>query len=430
MARNNNQNSNNNRNNNSNEYNYNPNLLFRPDSLYPGSLFSPRRQPPQQGGQGHKCRGKTPRPERFNNKRCRNPDTEIKYPYMRQKLKNRLRNLDLHGADGDTDGYLKWIWPYRKSEHRGSYDRNNRYKVVKRPDLNGIPRFSINHYLKQNCAASAITTTLPRLIKNKNKNDDKIYFSTATESQPKKQADLDWKRKIIADRIGKLPEQQRRRVCRQIKENYVERNKVTKRWSELYNNDMLKRMHETYLGEKRRGPLELIRQLLLRPETFDDDYYKKGLYTVAKKHNGPAAVSLKERGDAEQWGNLGGNPRSVSRTKQYKMMKAYIEENDTQALNLNPTPERRSTPAAGRDGRQQTPERLPKNLSNLNVPNLPKNVQQALNKQLRSPAQSQAINDHTTSNLSNVNFSNVNFSNVNLSELQRLLKGRESPAGR
>ena len=250
MARNNNQNSNNNRNNNSNEYNYNPNLLFRPDSLYPGSLFSPRRQPPQQGGQGHKCRGKTPRPERFNNKRCRNPDTEIKYPYMRQKLKNRLRNLDLHGADGDTDGYLKWIWPYRKSEHRGSYDRNNRYKVVKRPDLNGIPRFSIDHYLKQNCAASAITTTLPRLIKNKNKNDDKIYFSTATESQPKKQADLDWKRKIIADRIGKLPARQRKRVCQQIKENYVERNNEKKGWSELYNNEMLRRMHGMYLGEQ------------------------------------------------------------------------------------------------------------------------------------------------------------------------------------
>ena len=245
-------NSNNNRNNNSNRYNYNPDLLFRPDSLYPGSLFSPRRQPPQQGGQGHKCRdGKTPRPEQFNNKRCRNPDTEIKYPYMRQKLKDRLRNLGLHGADGDTDGYLKWVWPYRKSEQRGSYDRNNRYKVVKRPDLNGIPRFSINHYLKQNCAASAITTTLPRLIKNKNKNDDKIYFSTATESQPKKQADLDWKRKIIADRIGKLPARQRRRVCQQIKENYVERN-ASVGWSELYNNEMLTRMHGMYLGEQ--GP--------------------------------------------------------------------------------------------------------------------------------------------------------------------------------
>jgi hypothetical protein len=307
---------------NSNQYNPDFDLLFRPDSLYPDSLFS---VPSQQ--RGHKCRdGKTPRPGQFNNKRCRNPDTEIKYPYMRQKLKNRLRSLRLHGADGDTDGYLKWVWPYRKSEQRGSYERNNRYKVVKRPDLNGIPRFSIDHYLKQNCATNAITTTLPRLLKNDE--DGKIYFST-------KQADLDWKRKIVAERIGKLPEQQRKRVCQKIKENYVERNNEKKGWSELYNNDMLTGMHETYLGEKGRGPRELIQQLLLQPDTFDD-YYKKGLYTVAKKHNGPAARLLKERGNTGRWGNLTGKPRSVSRTKQYKMMKAYIEKNDRQ-VNLNPS---------------------------------------------------------------------------------------------
>jgi hypothetical protein len=311
-------------NNNSNQYQYNPNLLFRPNSLWdPDSLLSvPSRQPPQQG---HKCRdGKTPL-DRFNNRRCRNPDTKIKYPYMRQKLKNRLSSLSID----NTDGYLKWVWPYRKTP-RGNYDINNRYKVVKRPDLNGIPRFSINHYLKQNCAATAITTTLPRLLKNK---DGKIYFS-GTRLAPK-QANLDWKRKIVAERIGKLPKEQREQVCQKIKANYVERNN-TNGWSELYTNAKLKEMYATYMREKRQGPLDLIQQLLSQPNTFDD-YYKKGLYTVAKKYRGPAALLLKDMGDTEGWGNLTGNSRRVSRTKQYKMMKAYIEENDTQALNLNPS---------------------------------------------------------------------------------------------
>src|SRR6056300_2049803 len=113
MGRNNNRNSSilniggNSSNNNSNQYQYNPNLLFRPNSLWdPDSLLSvPSRQPPQQG---HKCRdGKTPL-DRFNNRRCRNPDTKIKYPYMRQKLKNRLSSLSID----NTDGYLKWVWPY------------------------------------------------------------------------------------------------------------------------------------------------------------------------------------------------------------------------------------------------------------------------------------------------------------------------------
>lgn len=99
------------------------------------------------------------RPDKFGNQRCRRDDTEISYPSMRDVLRKRLYNK--FGQSKKTDGYLKWLWPAQKAKRRGDYPRDDRYTVFARDDLNGIPRFAVNHYLKEGCQQGAITSLLP-----------------------------------------------------------------------------------------------------------------------------------------------------------------------------------------------------------------------------------------------------------------------------
>jgi len=291
--------------------------------------------------------GKHKNRNKFGNNRLRRVDTHITYPSMREILKERLAGL------GITDPkFLAWLWPQQTSKYHGSYTRDERYYIIRRQDIPGLPRFSLNHYLKSGCSANAITSTLPRLKKDKQTGE--TVFKTG-------QIDLDWKKKKLAQKIGNLSPSGRQKQCDTLKREYIERNGSTG-WKELYTDETLLTLYSDFLQEsqmkkatdKFREQQRIFEAFMANPNSFPD-HYKRGVYDVAKRMKNPLWVdmvkalqrhglhkpykkymfdvggvvqTIKERGDREGWEYLTKPNAKESRANPYKLATGFVKTLD------------------------------------------------------------------------------------------------------
>lgn len=202
----------------------------------------------------------------------RNP----KYPFMRDVLRQRLVGLGIV-----DDGFLKWLWPPQKSGYLGDYEKNTRFYTFQREDADGLPRFSIDHYLASGCSPAAITSTLPPIT------DGKFKLG---------QVALDWKRKKYIQSLSNSANRVER--CNELKRNFIERD-GSQGWTPLYTDDYLRDLYIVYLShrneKKKRIKTQqrdgILRSFMENPDQYPD-YYKRGLYDTAKKIQNPQWVAL------------------------------------------------------------------------------------------------------------------------------------------
>lgn len=199
------------------------------------------------------------------------------YPSMRKILRQRLVDLNFD----DVEGFLKWLWPPQKSGYLGDYEKNTRFYTFRREDADGLPRFSIDHYLASGCSPAAITSTLPPIT------DGKFKLGQVT---------WDWKRKKHIQNLSNSANRVER--CNELKRNFIERD-GSQGWTPLYTDDYLRNLYIVYLShrieKKKRIKTQqrdgILRSFMESPDQYPD-YYKRGLYDTAKKIQNPQWVAL------------------------------------------------------------------------------------------------------------------------------------------
>lgn len=177
--------------------------------------------------------------DQFGNHRQRVESTELKFRSMRDVLKNRLIQLGIYEPE-----FLDWLWPFRKTRDWPRYPTNTRYFIKRRGDAPGLPRFSIDHYLADECRMQSITTSLPPI--KVTKNDGIIVGGTFKQGRiDLNKGDYDRNSKKSVRYISSLNNDRRKSACDAIKRDFVDIDGRTP-WKHLFTDDMLRRAYQAY----------------------------------------------------------------------------------------------------------------------------------------------------------------------------------------
>lgn len=232
---------------------------------------------------------------------------------MRDILERRLDRLGIVDED-----FMIYLWPKRDSQPASVYHpKDTRYRVIGKPNLDGIPRFSIDYFLQHNCTEEAITDMLPLI--DKDTNTFRRYVAMGYRMrQPG----------AVARHIAQSADDERIRRCQNLKSHF-DRGAG---WNNMYTSSVLRSMYDHYsleTGSKH------INAFLTR---FRDPEYRKFqryLYDIARSSpHGDVARMIRELGDAHNFGSSVRGRLSRRDTLILHHMKHYLNQDATMMEDL------------------------------------------------------------------------------------------------